>query len=88
MKIMNGSEIFVLKSMSSLKIVDLAKAMIRDFGQKYGKSSSDLNIKYNKALRKRGLFKATGKCYPSLALTDEDIEITKNAVKETVLNLI
>ena len=52
------------------------------------KADSDLNIKYNKALRKRGLFKATGKCYPSLALTDEDIEITKNAVKETVLNLI
>ena len=52
------------------------------------KSDNNLNIKYNKALRKRGLFKATGKCYPSLALTDEDIEITKNAVKETVLNLI
>ena len=52
------------------------------------RSDNNLNIKYNKALRKRGLFKATGKCYPSLALTDEDIEITKNAVKETVLNLI
>ena len=39
------------------------------------KADSDLNIKYNKALRKRGLFKATGKCYPSLALSDEDIEL-------------
>ena len=52
------------------------------------KADSNLNIKYNKALRKRGLFKATGKCYPSLALSDEDIELTNNAVRETVLNLI
>ena len=54
----------------------------------YLKADTTLNIKYNSELRKRGIFKASGKCYPSLALTDEDISKTELAIKDTVLNLI
>ena len=34
---------------------------------------------YNDVLRKHGVFKAPGKLYPSLAITDADIEQSKNA---------
>ncbi|MEM8838965.1 MAG: aminotransferase class III-fold pyridoxal phosphate-dependent enzyme, partial [Pseudomonadota bacterium] len=33
-------------------------------------------------LRERGVFKSAGKLYPSLALSDEDIELTLNAYRE------
>ncbi len=54
----------------------------------YIKSDTSINLKYNAELRKRGVFKASGKCYPSLALTDDDILETEAAVKDSVLNLV
>ncbi|MEM8794548.1 MAG: aminotransferase class III-fold pyridoxal phosphate-dependent enzyme [Pseudomonadota bacterium] len=39
-------------------------------------------IKLTALLRERGVFKSAGKLYPSLALSDEDIELTLNAYRE------
>jgi len=52
------------------------------------KADAKLNARFNQGLRKRKIFKATAKLYPSLALTDEDIYHTKEAIKDTVLNLV
>ena len=52
------------------------------------KTDAKLNARFNQGLRKRKIFKASAKLYPSLALTDEDIYHTKEAIKDTVLNLV
>jgi len=52
------------------------------------KADANLNVRFNLGLRKRKIFKASAKLYPSLALTDEDIYHTKEAIKDTVLNLV
>ena len=52
------------------------------------KADANLNVRFNQGLRKRKIFKASAKLYPSLALTDEDIYHTKEAIKVTVLNLV
>ena len=39
-----------------------------------------LNEVWNRALRESGVFKSPGKLYPSLALTDTDLEVTQEAV--------
>ena len=52
------------------------------------KADANLNVRFNQGLRKRKIFKASAKLYPSLALTDEDIYHTKEAIKDTVLNLV
>ena len=52
------------------------------------KADVKLNACFNQGLRKRKIFKASAKLYPSLALTDEDIYHTKEAIKDTVLNLV
>ncbi len=52
------------------------------------KADAKLNARFNQGLRKRKIFKASAKLYPSLALTDEDIYHTKEAIKDTVLNLV
>ena len=38
------------------------------------------NARFNAALRTAGIFKATGKLYPSLAITDEDLARTDAAL--------
>ncbi len=38
------------------------------------------NRTYNRALRAHGVFKAPGKLYPSLALTEDDLALTRTAV--------
>ena len=43
---------------------------------------------FNKGLRKRKIFKSTGKIYPSLAISDEDLLNTKKAIHDTVLDLV
>ena len=43
-----------------------------------------LNAAYNGSLRKNGIFKSPGKLYPSLAVTEADLEHTKNAVLKAV----
>lgn len=40
--------------------------------------------RYNQVLRARGVFKPVGKLYPSLALTDADLDLTRSAVVAAV----
>ncbi|WP_170751966.1 aspartate aminotransferase family protein [Ruegeria lacuscaerulensis] len=42
------------------------------------------NVDYNNSLRASGIFKSPGKLYPSLAVTDTDIEMTREAVNTAV----
>ncbi|MEP1207194.1 MAG: aminotransferase class III-fold pyridoxal phosphate-dependent enzyme [Rhizobiaceae bacterium] len=43
---------------------------------------ADKNGRFNQLLRERGIFKAPGKLYPSLALTDADLNQTARAIAE------
>ena len=47
-------------------------------------ADAERNGKFNAALRNQGIFKSPGKCYPSLAITPEDLELTQNAVSHAV----
>ena len=42
------------------------------------------NETYNATLRSHGVFKAPGKLYPSLAVTEADLDQTKDAVQRAV----
>ncbi|MGB0411536.1 MAG: aspartate aminotransferase family protein, partial [Pikeienuella sp.] len=42
------------------------------------------NAAYNTALRKRGIFKSPGKLYPSLAVSADDLQKTREAVSAAV----
>ncbi|WP_037316453.1 aspartate aminotransferase family protein [Ruegeria halocynthiae] len=42
------------------------------------------NAHYNQTLRANGIFKAPGKLYPSLAVTDADLDQTRDAVEKAV----
>ncbi|WP_170785060.1 aspartate aminotransferase family protein [Ruegeria lacuscaerulensis] len=42
------------------------------------------NALYNNSLRASGVFKSPGKLYPSLAVTDADLELTRDAVRKAV----
>ena len=41
-----------------------------------------MNEVWNASLREHGVFKSPGKMYPSLALTDDDLEVTRKAVAQ------
>ena len=45
------------------------------------------NTQYNATLRRHGIFKSPGKLYPSLAVTEVDLEITQAAVTEAVKSI-
>lgn len=45
------------------------------------------NATYNDVLRRHGVFKSPGKLYPSLAVTEDDLEMTRHAVKHAVASL-
>ncbi|MEO0328488.1 MAG: aminotransferase class III-fold pyridoxal phosphate-dependent enzyme [Pseudomonadota bacterium] len=45
------------------------------------------NAKFNTLLREKGIFKSAGKVYPSLALTDADLEQTRDAIEYAATNL-
>lgn len=45
------------------------------------------NVKYNAVLREHGIFKSPGKLYPSLGLTQEDLDQTKAAIHAAVQSL-
>lgn len=45
------------------------------------------NSRYNATLREHGIFKSPGKLYPSLAVTDDDLEMMRNAVDHAVAGL-
>lgn len=42
------------------------------------------NVIYNEVLRKNGIFKSPGKLYPSLAITEHDLEQTRDAFQRAV----
>ncbi|KIC41873.1 glutamate-1-semialdehyde 2,1-aminomutase [Ruegeria sp. ANG-R] len=42
------------------------------------------NARYNAVLRQKGIFKSPGKLYPSLAITQSDLELTEDAVRAAV----
>lgn len=46
------------------------------------------NARYNAVLRDHGVFKSPGKLYPSLALTEADLELTERAVQKAVGALV
>lgn len=45
------------------------------------------NATYNDVLRRHGVFKSPGKLYPSLAVTEDDLEMTRHAVRHAVASL-
>ena len=45
------------------------------------KADAEAGAKFNRVLRDKGIFKSPGKVYPSLALTDTDLEITDAAIR-------
>ena len=45
------------------------------------------NVLYNDILRQEGIFKAPGKLYPSLAVTEDDLQMTEAAVAKAVAAL-
>lgn len=45
------------------------------------------NIRFNALLRERGIFKPIGKVYPSLALTDADLDQTAEAIRHAAKHL-
>ncbi len=52
---------------------------INDYRDVY-RADAARNLRFNKLLREKGIFKSPGKLYPCLALTDVDIEQTIDAV--------
>ncbi len=44
-------------------------------------ADAEMNTAFNKALREKGIFKSPGKCYPCMALTEEDFELTEAAIE-------
>lgn len=46
-----------------------------------------LNTAWNATLREHGVFKSPGKLYPSLALTDEDLDLTSRAFERAAARL-
>ena len=46
-----------------------------------------LNTAWNATLREHGVFKSPGKLYPSLALTDEDLDLTFRAFERGAARL-
>lgn len=45
------------------------------------KADTDINSKFNKLLRENGIFKSPGKTYPSLAHSNDDLELTDKAIQ-------
>ncbi len=44
----------------------------------------ELNRRFNMHLRRNGIFKSGGKCYPSLAIAEKDLDATKHAIEAAV----
>ena len=48
----------------------------------------DQSARYNAVLRENGVFKSPGKLYPSLAITEDDFDLTARAVEKAVQALV
>ncbi len=59
---------------------------IKDYRDVY-KADAARNLRFNKLLREKGIFKSPGKLYPCLALTDADIEQTVDAISYAAAKL-
>ncbi len=60
---------------SEVKQLDYRTSMTAD---------TEKNTKFNKALREQGIFKSPTKLYPSLAINDDDLQITRDALEYAV----
>lgn len=60
---------------TDVAVVDYRTSLLADKGK---------NTRFNQELRRQGIFKSPGKLYPNLAINDEDIEITHDAVAKAV----
>ncbi|OBY28918.1 aspartate aminotransferase family protein [Leisingera sp. JC1] len=56
-------------------------AKVRDYRDTQA-GNAERTKRYNAVLRQEGIFKSPGKTYPSLALTDEDLEQTEAAIRK------
>ena len=54
---------------------------VRDY-RSWLNGDAEKNARFNTLLRARGIFKAPGKLYPSLALTEADLQQTREAIAE------
>lgn len=61
--------------------VVFTKDPVRDY-RSWLNGDAEKNRQFNALLRERGIFKAPGKLYPSLALTDADLQQTVEAISE------
>ncbi|WP_108880089.1 aminotransferase class III-fold pyridoxal phosphate-dependent enzyme [Anderseniella sp. Alg231-50] len=59
---------------------------IKDYRDVY-KADAARNLRFNKLLRDKGIFKSPGKLYPCLALTEADIEQTVDAISYAAVRL-
>ena len=53
---------------------------VRNYRDVFG-ADAERNARFNAALRKKGIFKSPGKLYPSLAITEDDIALTIDAIE-------
>ncbi|MBY6142345.1 aminotransferase class III-fold pyridoxal phosphate-dependent enzyme [Leisingera daeponensis] len=61
-------------------------AKVRDYRDTQA-GDAERTQRYNAVLREEGIFKSPGKTYPSLALTEEDLELTEAAIKKAAAAL-
>lgn len=61
-------------------------AKVRDYRDTQA-GDAERTKRYNAVLRDEGIFKSPGKTYPSLALTEEDLEQTEAAIKKAAASL-
>ena len=50
-------------------------------------ADTEKNARFNSALRDNGLLKSPGKLYSSLAITEADLKVTKEAISQAVKRL-
>ncbi|WP_435660270.1 aspartate aminotransferase family protein [Leisingera caerulea] len=61
-------------------------AKVRDYRDTQA-GDADRTRRYNAVLREEGIFKSPGKTYPSLALTEEDLQQTEAAIRKAAMAL-
>ncbi|MFY0309049.1 aspartate aminotransferase family protein [Leisingera sp. D0M16] len=70
----------------SLFEVVFTGAKVRDYRDTQA-GDAERTKRYNAVLREEGIFKSPGKTYPSLALTEEDLEQTEAAIRKAAMAL-
>lgn len=70
----------------SLFEVVFTGAKVRDYRDTQA-GDAERTRRYNAVLRKEGIFKSPGKTYPSLALTEEDLQQTEAAIRKAAMAL-